>query len=100
MERPRLLRNAILAATLPASDAASRLCGEALPPPNADLRVAKGGKCRFRTAAKRPGGADRHSPKDCVAKRLRFCMGLAKPPLRLTDYGLIGGPFDFAAAGG
>ena len=35
---PRLLRNAILAEPLPASYAASRLCGEAIPPEDAAWR--------------------------------------------------------------
>jgi len=36
--KPRLLRNAILAETLPASHAASRLCGEAFPPEESSRR--------------------------------------------------------------
>ena len=72
--RTRLLRNAILAETLPASYAASRLCGEAVPP-ESNL-----GEDRFRPAAKRPVRGGPVFATGCVAKRLRSTprTGVAK----------------------
>ena len=69
-ERTQRLRRATLAEPLPAPDAASRLCGEAVP--QESLRPDNAGEDRFRIAAE---GGVRCGPvfaRDGVAKRLRF----------------------------
>ena len=74
---PRLLRNATLAETLPASHAASRLCGEAFPPEDSSRRkpvppgraAAVAGRTGFRRKWRREALAVSQPDKEHVCTR-------------------------------